>query len=84
MKWTKEHKDLLFSDMPNAQIAELTGRTELSVAKMRYHMTGHYCPASEEMLEAIRKREQKKRETQGIAHLLTTAKLIGAKLLDFG
>ena len=76
MKWTDEEKTMLFSDMTNSEIARLTGRTYISVRKMRQYYTQH----------TVEKKKWKplrtEREAQGVAHVVQTAERIGAKLLD--
>lgn len=76
MKWTDEEKTMLFSEMPNDEIARLTGRTYIAVRKMRQYYTNH----------AVERNKWKplrtEREAIGIAHVVQTAQRIGAKLMD--
>lgn len=51
--WSKEHKDLLKTDMTTEQIAKVTGRTHDAVKRARYVYTGHSvekdkCPETKE------------------------------------
>ena len=68
-KWSKEHKDLLKTDMTTEQIAEVTGRTPDAVRRARYVYTGHSsqkdrCPETyeEKLFEAERKYLEIQRE----------------------
>ncbi|MBR6821961.1 MAG: hypothetical protein IKI46_01955 [Lachnospiraceae bacterium] len=76
--WTREQKDMLFTDMSNEQIAVLIHKTPTAVKKMRYYVTG-YSVALKDGFELARKAEL---ERQGIAHVIETAHRIGAKILD--
>lgn len=76
--WTREQKNMLFTDMSNEQIAVLLHKTPSAVKKMRYYVTGHSVPIKDGF-ELAREAEL---ERMGIAHVIETAKRIGAKILD--
>lgn len=76
--WTQEQKDMLFTDMTNEEIAEATGRSIAAVVSRRYQYTGH----STNLDNWKKLTFQSKRVTFGEAHLIQTAKRIGAKIMD--
>lgn len=76
MKWTKDHKAMLFSPMTNEEIAEETGRKCSAVRKMRSYYTGH-------AVERGKWRPLRTdKDAMGVSHVIATAKRIGAKILD--
>ena len=78
MKWTEEQKMLLFSPVKNEAIAEATGRSLDCVKRMRLYHTGHTTDSS--AWRALKR--EKMKEVEGTAHVIATAKRIGAKILD--
>jgi len=76
--WTPEQKAMLHSDMTNEEIAEATGRSVRAVISRRYSYTGHSTNIANWKATAI----QDKRRALGEAHVVATAKRIGAKILD--
>ena len=87
MKWTKEHKAMLFSSLTNEEIAEKTGRSPHSVRKARVRYTGHAVERQRWRIidydqQRIRSVMDDMRLKQGEAHVVRTAMQIGAKILD--
>lgn len=87
MKWTKEHKAMLFSSLTNEDIAEQTGRSAHSVKKARVRYTGHAVERArwktiDYDMQRIQKVRDSMRLKQGEAHVVRTAMQIGAKILD--
>ena len=87
MKWTKEHKAMLFSSLTNEEIAEKTGRSPHSVRKARVRYTGHCVERAKwKTIDYDQQRVQKvmdgMQKKQNEAHVIRTAMQIGAKILD--
>lgn len=40
--WTQDEVDLLYENLSDKQISEMTGRTREAVRKKRYQLFGHY------------------------------------------
>ena len=82
MKWTKEQKIMLKSDMTNEEIAAETGRTVNSVRKGRYAYTGHSCDnpkikTHEEKLFEAEKRAMQVRKEERLKEL---CKILGVRI----
>ena len=76
--WTLEQKAMLHSDMTNEEIAEKVGRSVRAVISRRYSYTGHSTNLSNwKSLSA-----EHNRKAYGEAHVIATARRIGAKILD--
>lgn len=87
MRWTKEHRAMLFSSLTNGEIADRTGRSEHSVKKARVRYTGHAVEKAKwKTIDYDQQRVQKvmdgMRLREGEAHVIRTAMDIGAKILD--
>lgn len=83
MIWTREQKDLLFSDMTNEEIAEATGRSLISIKSARYYYTGHQvepAKALEARERAILMQEQKARRVANEQRLKDLCRQLGVRL----
>lgn len=76
--WTPEQKAMLHSDMTNEEIAQSVGRSVGAVISRRYSYTGHATNFTN--WKAVR--AERKRRVRGEAHVIRTAKRIGAKIMD--
>ena len=74
-KWSKEHKEMLKTDMTNVQIAKETGRTLEAVKRARYTYTGHavekdrWVETKEERLFEMEKKVHKLQKEQRLLDL---------------
>ena len=83
MIWTKDKRDLLFSDMTNEEIAKATGHTITSVKRARYYYTGHEVEFSKWQLAreaAILEHEQKARRVANEQRLKDLCRQLGVRL----
>ena len=83
IKWLKEHKDLLKTNMTTEQIAKATGRTHEAVKRARYVYTGHSvekdkCPETKE--EKLFEMERKVHQLQKEQHIKDLCKQLNVKL----
>ena len=84
MIWTREQKDLLFSEMTNEEIAKAVGRSVTSVKRARYYYTGHEVEFSRWQLDtqenAILKHEQKAKRVANEQRIKDLCKRLGVRL----
>jgi len=78
MKWTKEKRDMLWSDMTNEEISEKLGKSVTVVKRARFYYTGHTTNRSkwEPNYEQIRIKAEKE------ARILNLAKKLNIKIGD--
>ena len=76
MKWTKQQRDMLFSDMTNEQIAAETGRSLTVVRRARFYYTGHTVNRD----RAITNTEERRSRAEGEVRILKLAKELNIKI----
>ena len=78
MKWTKEKRDMLWSDMTNEEIAKKLGKSIMLVKRARFYYTGHTTNRSnwEANYEKIRSQAEKE------ARILDLAQKLNIKIGD--
>ena len=76
MKWTKQQRDMLWSDMTNEQIAAATGRSVMVVKRARFYYTGH--TVNRDL--AIPNTEERRAKAEGEARILKLAKQMNIKI----
>ena len=78
MKWTKEKRDMLFSDMTNEEIAHIVGKSIVVVKRARFYYTEHTTNRSNWEPNG----EQLARKAEGEARILDLAKKMNIKIGD--
>ena len=78
MKWTKEKRDMLWSDMTNEQIAEKLEKPVAIVKKARFYYTGH----TTNRKNWERNSKQRISKAEGEARIIALAKEMNIKLED--
>ena len=76
MKWTKQQRDMLWSDMTNEQIAAETGRSLTVIRRARFYYTGHTVNRD----KAISNTEERRAKAEGEARILKLAKELNIKI----
>lgn len=76
MKWTKQQRDMLWSDMTNEEIADATGRSLIVVKRARFYYTGHTVHKDLARDNA----EEARKKTEGEARILNLAKKLNIKI----
>ena len=84
-KWEKEEIEMLKSDMTNEEIMKMTNRSEYSVRKKRYEITGHYSFPGKDMTTYVKPKERPRDSfTSGKykeLRLIALAEKLGVRLL---
>lgn len=76
MKWTKEKRDMLWSDMTNEEIAERLGKSVMLIKRARFYYTGHTTNRSKWEINY----EQKRNKVEGEARILDLARKMNIKI----
>lgn len=76
MKWTKEKRDMLWSDMTNEEIAEKLGKSVMLIKRARFYYTGHTTNRSKWEMNY----EQKRNKVEGEARILDLARKMNIKI----